>query len=168
VAGTGARVAGRANHVVARLLIVAAAVFLIASSTRSTAHFFLTIEELLALRDAGAGRNLTASGAVLGDTIAYDASTPRVSFTRVQLRGDPKAVERAAGLASVLHAAAGNPDAPRLEIVCDGVPPDLLRHKAQAIVRARLGDDGQFHADEILLECPSRYEEQVPQQSENT
>ena len=160
--------AGRAKYVVAGLLIVAAAVFLIVSSTRSTAHFFLTIEELLALQDAGMSRNLTVSGAVLGDTIAYDASTPRVSFTIVQIPGDPKEVERAGGLASVLHAAVGNSDAPRLEIVYDGVKPDLLRHEAQAIVRGRFGDDGRFYADEVLLKCPSRYEEEVPQQAEST
>jgi cytochrome c-type biogenesis protein CcmE len=58
----------------------------------------------------------------------------------------------------------GNPEAPRLEIVYEDVKPDLLQHEAQAIVRGRLEEDGRFHADEVLLKCPTRYEEDVPDQ----
>jgi cytochrome c-type biogenesis protein CcmE len=29
-----------------------------------------------------------------------------------------------------------------------------------------LGDDGVFYADELLLKCPTKYEEAVPGQSE--
>ncbi len=73
---------------------------------------------------------------------------------------------RAGGLAEVLHQAVNNPEASRLQVEYIGVMPDLLRHEAQAIVTGRLGDDGVFHADELLLKCPTRYEESVPQQSE--
>jgi cytochrome c-type biogenesis protein CcmE len=43
--------------------------------------------------------------------------------------------------------------------------PDLLRHEAQAIVTGRIGADGVFYADELLLKCPTRYEEDIPLQS---
>jgi cytochrome c-type biogenesis protein CcmE len=43
--------------------------------------------------------------------------------------------------------------------------PDLLRHEAQAIVTGRVGADGVFEADELLLKCPTRYEEEVPVQA---
>jgi cytochrome c-type biogenesis protein CcmE len=87
-----------------------------------------------------------------------------VSFTVVQVPGDPQEIERAGGLAAVLHAAVGNPDGPRIEIVYEDVKPDLLQHEAQAIVRGRLEQDGRFYADEVLLKCPTRYEEDVPEQ----
>jgi cytochrome c-type biogenesis protein CcmE len=80
--------------------------------------------------------------------------------------GDPKELERAGGLAAVLHAAVSDPDAPRLGIVYDDVKPDLLQHEAQAIVRGRLGEDGRFYADDVLLKCPTRYEEEIPDQVE--
>ncbi len=112
------------------------------------------------------GRSVTVSGAVLGDTIVYDPSAPRVTFTIVQVPGDPAEVERAGGLAAVLHETVSDPDAPRLEVVYEDVKPDLLQHQAQAIVRGRLGEDGRFHADELLLKCPARYEEAVPDQVE--
>jgi len=36
-------------------------------------------------------------------------------------------------------------------VVYDSVKPDLLRNEAQAIVRGRMGEDGRFMADELLL-----------------
>ena len=79
--------------------------------------------------------------------------------------GDPKEIEAAGGLAQVLHDAVENPDAQTLEIVYDSVKPDLLQNEAQAIVRGHLGDDGRFYADELLLKCPTRYEEEIPDQT---
>ncbi len=157
---------GRFKFVFAGLLIVAAVAFLIVSSTGSTAHYFLTIEELQAMGGDAYERNITVSGAVLGDTIVYDVSGPRVAFTVVQVPGDPKEVEQAGGLAAVLHTAVNDPTAPRLEVVYDDVKPDLLQHEAQAIMRGQLGEDGRFHADEVLLKCPTRYEEDLPDQAE--
>lgn len=107
-----------------------------------------------------------SSGAVLGDTIFYDATIPRLTFTIVQVPGDPNEVEQAGGLTAVLNAAVSDPDAPRLDVIYDGVKPDLLQHKAQPIIRGHLAEDGHFSADEIRLKCPSRYEEGVPDQAE--
>jgi len=155
----------RTTFIIAGLLIVAAVAYLIISSTGTTAQYFLTVEELAQMGDDALGKNLTVSGAVLGDTIDYDAMGPRVTFTIVHVPGDPQDVERAGGLAQVLHDATLNPDRPRLEIVYDSVKPDLLQNEAQAIVRGRLAPDGRFLADDLLLKCPTRYEEDVPGQT---
>jgi len=156
---------GKGKFIIAGLLIVAAVVYLIVTSTGQTAHYFLTIEELRAMGQEVNGRRVTISGAVLGDTISYDTSIPEVTFTIVQVPGDPREVERAGGLAQVLHDAVTNPDAPRLEIVYEDVKPDLLQHESQAIIRGQLKDDGRFYADEVLLKCPTRYDEGLPEQS---
>jgi cytochrome c-type biogenesis protein CcmE len=156
---------GKTKFIVAGLLIVAAVVYLIVTSTGSTAHYFLTIEEVRAMGQEGRDRRLTISGAVLGDTIAYDPSEPRVTFTIVQVPGDPREVERAGGLAKVLRDAVNDPDAPQMEVVYRDVKPDLLKHESQAIVRGQLGEDGRFQADEVLLKCPTRYEEGLPGQA---
>ncbi len=157
--------ANKTKFIVAGLLITAAAAYLIVTSTGSTAHYFLTIEELQAMGSKAGERNITVSGAVLGDTIVYDPSAPRVTFTVVQVPGDPEEVERAGGLAKVLHDAVNDPNRPRLEVVYDDVKPDLLQNEAQAIMRGQLGEDGRFYADEVLLKCPTRYEEDVPDQA---
>jgi cytochrome c-type biogenesis protein CcmE len=162
----GGPVRTKSRFVIAGLLIVVAVVVLIVTSTGTSAHFFITIDELRAMGDEAQERNLTVSGAILGDTIAYDASVPRVTFTIVQVPADPKEVNQAGGLASVLHAAVNDPAASTLDVVYDDVQPALLQHEAQAIVRGRIGEDGRFYADEVLLKCPSRYEENVPDQAE--
>jgi len=157
---------GKGKFIVAGLLIVAAVAYLIVTSTGSNARYFLTVEEVLAMGEEALGRDLTVSGAVVGESIVYDPSIPRVTFTIVQVPGDPEEVERAGGLAAVLHAAVNDPAAPRLEVVYDDVKPDLLQNEAQAIVRGQIGEDGRFYATEVLLKCPTRYEEDVPDQAE--
>jgi cytochrome c-type biogenesis protein CcmE len=155
----------RTTFIVAGLLVVVAVAYLIISSTGSTAQFFLTVQELQQMGDEVLGRNITVSGAVLGETIVYDAMAPQVTFTVVHVPADPKAVEAAGGLAQVLHDATLDPTRPRLDVVYRGVKPDLLTNEAQAIMRGRLDEDRRFVADDLLLKCPSRYEDEIPGQT---
>ena len=52
-----------------------------------------------------------------------------------------------------------------MTVVYVGPMPDLLRHEAQAIVTGHVDEQGIFHADELLLKCPTKYEEAVPEQA---
>ncbi|MDL1924753.1 cytochrome c maturation protein CcmE [Anaerolineae bacterium AMX1] len=76
-----------------------------------------------------------------------------------------KSIEALGGLAAVLKAAAADPTRTRITAVYVGPKPDLLRDEAQAIMTGHLGQDGIFYADELLLKCPTKYEEAVPQQA---
>jgi cytochrome c-type biogenesis protein CcmE len=58
-----------------------------------------------------------------------------------------------------------DPSRARIKVVYVGPKPDLLRNEAQAIMTGRLGEDGVFYAEELLLKCPTRYEEAVPEQA---
>jgi cytochrome c-type biogenesis protein CcmE len=156
------------KFIVAGLMVVAAVIYLIASSTSNSARYFLTVEELQAMGSEAIEHPFTISGVVLGDTLVYDPSKPQVLFTIAQVPADPKEVTRAGGISAVLQAAMDDPDAPRLDVVYDDVKPDLLERGVQAIIRGHLAEDGRFHADEILLKCPSRYQEGVPNQAEDT
>ena len=91
--------------------------------------------------------------------------TLTLRFTVANVPADLDEIEQAGGLAEVLHQAVSDPNARRLQVVYVGVKPDLLRHEAQAILTGRIGDDGVFEATELLLKCPTRYEEEVPLQS---
>jgi cytochrome c-type biogenesis protein CcmE len=157
---------GRFKFILGGLLIVAAVVYLIASSTKAAAQYYLTIDELVAKSDSVIDRDLRISGAVDGDTISYDAQSLTLRFTIANVPADSDEIEAAGGLAEALHQAVQDEHATRLDVLYEGPMPDLLRHEAQAIVTGRLGPDGVFHADELLLKCPTRYEEEVPLQSE--
>ncbi len=156
--------ANRAKFIVGGLLIVAAIVYLIVSSTRASAQYFLTIGEMLSRGEEVVGRDLRISGAVVGDTIQYDQQTLTLTFEAADIPGDNGEIEAQGGLAKVLHDAVVDPARPRVQVVYNGVRPDLLRDEAQAIMTGKLGADGVFYADELLLKCPTKYEDAVPDQ----
>lgn len=147
------------------ILILGAVVFLIVSSTKATQEYFLTIDELNAKGASVVDKNLRVSGAVIGDTIQYDAQTLTLTFEVAHVPGDNAALEKAGGLAVALHEAVIDPSRSRIKVVYVGPKPDLLRNEAQAIMTGHLGEDGVFYADELLLKCPTRYEEAVPKQA---
>ena len=154
----------RFKFILGGLLILAAVVYLIVSSTQASAQYFLTIDELNAKKASMVDKNIRISGAVVGDTISYDANTLTLGFTVAHVAGDNNEIEKEGGLAVVLHQAVIDPKRSRLKIVYVGVKPDLMRNEAQAIMTGHLGSDGIFYADELLLKCPTKYEQAVPQQ----
>lgn len=158
----------RLKFIIAGLLIVAAVVVLVISTTQGNAQYFLTVEELNQRGSAMAGKDIRISGAVLGDTISYNADNLILTFTVVNIPGDNDEIEAQGGLALVLHNAVMDPTLPRLDVVYNGVMPDLLKNEAQAIMTGRLGEDGKFYASELLLKCPTKYEEAVPEQAETS
>ncbi|MFL7890846.1 MAG: cytochrome c maturation protein CcmE [Anaerolineales bacterium] len=157
---------GRAKFIVGGLLIVAAVVYLIVTSTQASAQYFLTVDELTEKATSDVGREVRISGAVIGDTIVYEPETLTLKFDVAHVPGDNNEIEALGGLGKVLHDAVNDPDRTRLQVVYIGPKPDLLRHEAQAIMTGELGEDGIFYADELLLKCPTKYEEAVPEQSE--
>ena len=127
-----------------------------------------TIDELILEGEDVRDRNLKLSGAVDGETIQYVSETLTLRFTLVNIPADVDEIEQGGGLAEVLYQAVNDPTASRLQVEYIGPKPDLLRHEAQAIVTGRIGEDGIFYADELLLKCPTRYEDEVPLQAEGS
>ncbi len=155
---------GRMKFIVGGVLILAAVIYLIFSATKANAEYFMTVDELKAKSTSMAGQDVRVSGAVVGDTIQYDAKTLTLAFDVAQVPGDQKEVDAEGGLAAVLHAAVIDPNRARLQIIYNGPQPDLLKNEAQAIMTGHLDSNGVFHADELLLKCPTKYQEAVPNQ----
>jgi cytochrome c-type biogenesis protein CcmE len=147
------------------ILILGAVVFLIVSSTKATQEYFMTVDELNAKGSSVVNKNLRLSGAVVGDTIQYDANDLTLTFEVAHVPGDNKALETEGGLAVALHQAVIDPSRARMKVVYVGPKPDLLRNEAQAIMTGHMGEDGVFYAEELLLKCPTKYEEAVPEQA---
>ncbi len=128
-------------------LIVAAAAFLIVTSMTANAQYFLTVTQL---RDKGQSivdQSVRISGAVIYESTLYEVrnNEPHLEFDVVD-------TEDQIGKQTPLR------------IVYIGPKPDLLQPHAQAIVEGHLAADGKFYADTLLLKCPTRYEEQFPNQ----
>jgi len=150
------------------VLIIAAIILLIITNTKAGAQYFLTVDEIKVRQDEIVGKDIRVSGAVLGDTIEYDTENLILKFEVAHVPGDNKEIDAQGGLAFVLHQAVNNPDANRIVVIYEGVMPDLLQNEAQAIMTGKMDENGIFHASELLLKCPTKYEEAVPEQSENS
>ena len=153
------------KFVIGGIIILGAVAFLIWTATTSTSEYFLTIEELHAKGASIVDRNLRVSGAVIGDTIQYNAQNLTLTFEVAHVPADNAVIQTEGGLAEVLHEAVVDPSRDRITIRYVGPMPDLLRNEAQAIVTGHLGKDGVFYADELLLKCPTKYEQAVPEQA---
>jgi len=155
---------GRTKFILGGILILAAVIYLIVSATKNSAEYFVTVNELNEQGNSMVGKNIRISGAVAGDTIAYDPSTNNLSFEIANVPGDNASITAQGGLAKVLHDAVVDPARSRLKIVYNGPKPDLLRDEAQAIITGHLNSDGSFTAEDLLLKCPTKYQEAVPSQ----
>lgn len=148
----------RWKFLVGGVIMLVAIVYLVISSTTNSAQYFISIDELV--NDSSyVGKTVRVTGAVIGDTILYDEENLIIDFTVANIESDTK------DLALTLYQAVNNPEATRMSVhVENQVMPDLLQHEAQAILTGVLGEDGVFYATELLLKCPSRYGESVPDQ----
>ena len=146
-------------------LLGSAFLYFLQSEKNSGGHYFITVDELTRDSSALVNREIKVSGAVVGESIRFDQDTGTLSFLIANVPAGYQEVERLGGLAAVLENAAADPVIHRIEVIYSGERPDLLRNRAQAIVTGKLGADGKFYATEILLRCPSRYEEAVPDQA---
>ena len=154
----------RLKFILAGGLIVAAIALLIGASTNSNSQYYLTIQELQSRAAEMGGREVRISGVVLGKTIQYDSKNLVLTFEIANIPGDQKEVDKRGGIAKVLHDAANDPSLPRLKVVYHGALPDLMKDEAQAILTGKLASDGSFNAAELLLKCPTRYSDSVPNQ----
>lgn len=155
----------RLKFIIGGILIFAAIAYLIISSTQANSQYFLTVEELQTRGSSLQNREVRISGVVLGDTIQEDPQNLVIRFTVAHIPGDNADIELRGGLAAVLHESALDSSLPRVRVEYHGVKPDLLKNEAQAIMTGKLDENGVFQAEELLLKCPTRYEEAVPQQS---
>ncbi len=154
----------RAKFAIVGLALLGALIFLILSGTATNGRYFITINELMARRDL-AGKTVKVTGAVVGNSIRFDADTKTITFTMAHITDNASELENDGGLAKALHEAVIDPTAKRIQVqVPNQAMPDLLKDEAQAIVTGKLNANGVFIADELLLKCPSKYAADVPQQ----
>jgi len=126
--------ARRVKFIIGGVVIALAILYLILTAARSTAAYFLTVEELHAKGSAVYGRNLRVSGKVVGDSVDFNS---RDLVLRFQIAGE---------------------SGETLSVVFNGPRPDQLRPEADIIVEGKF-DGQEFTARTLLLKCPSRYEE---------
>jgi cytochrome c-type biogenesis protein CcmE len=153
----------RLKFLIGGVLILGAIAYLLISGTLAGARYYITVDQLLGNAEY-AGQSVRVSGAVIGSTIQDYSEIINGVETHVIEFDVANVPENYTDLGEALHLAANNPDAQIVHVRQEGVPtPDLLQHEAQAIITGTLGNDGVFHATEVLLKCPTRMSETHPE-----
>jgi cytochrome c-type biogenesis protein CcmE len=126
----------RVKFLVGGAVILGVAVYLMASSIKTTGEYYLTPQELAA--KVAADPSLLGSGVKMGARVIPGS-----------IRRDPGGREVA------FRVSDGDRAYP---VVYRGIIPDTFTDSADVVVDGRLGSDGTFHATTLLAKCASRYE----------
>ena len=122
----------RSRTVIGALVLIAGAVFIMLSGMRNSSQYFQTVSELKKHGDL-VGKGLRVNGRVDSTTVSWNADSLTLTF------------ELTDGSSS-------------LPVIYKGVAPDMFNSGESIVVEGKLGEDGVFHANNILVKCPSKYE----------
>ena len=124
----------KAKFAIGSALIVGAIGYLISVSVTSTSKFFLTVDELTSQQASYTGAGLKVKGKVVNNSIQRD-TTDRLKVRFAIAENDAN-----------------------LQVVYQGITPDMFEDGREVVVEGTLARDGVFHANTLLTSCPSKYE----------
>jgi cytochrome c-type biogenesis protein CcmE len=124
------------RFIVGGLVILAAITFLVLRGVRSSAVYYLTVDELRAKGPAIYGQNVRLAGTLDSDSIERDDEGLCYRFT---LLGTGEA----------------------LPVVYTGIVPDTFGLGKGVVVEGVYTPQGVFHAHTLFVQCPSKYEAEL-------
>ncbi len=122
----------RGKFFIGGAVIVLTVGYLIVSSIGGSTAYYLTVEEVKA--QGPSERPVRVAGTVVEDSIEWNAQELLLRFEIAD-------------------------DSGSLAVTYKGPRPDMLRDGAEAIVEGKYVGEGSFEASNLLLKCPSKYEE---------
>ena len=126
----------RTKFLLGGALVLGAAGYLMASSIKDTAVYYLTPGEL--------------SAKTVSDPTFFETGV------KVGARVVPGSIKREAGGRQVAFAISDG--AKTYNVIYRGITPDTFTDGVDVVVEGRLARDGTFHATTLLAKCASRYE----------
>lgn len=126
------------KFIVGGAVVLGLIAYLIVSAISSSGAYYREVGEVLIEQTALMGKNLRVSGNIVTESIQYDPTTLNLNF-RIS---DPKDASK------------------QIAVHFHGVKPDQMdREGSSAIVEGTMGSKGVVEANNLLLKCPSRYDE---------
>ncbi len=123
------------KFIIGGVIIVLAIIYLGYGAIKNTGAYYIPLDELNANPQAYMGKKIRVSGAILQDSEDWDATNLLLKFKMSDQTGETVLVS--------FH----------------GSRPSNFSRATEAIVEGEIQPDGSFKADNLLLKCPSRYEE---------
>jgi cytochrome c-type biogenesis protein CcmE len=125
------------KFIVGGLIVVLVIGYLIFTSIQGSTAPYLTVTELQSREPSVYEQNVRVTGVIQGESIDWNAQDLVLKFEIADEGG-------------------------RLPVVYKGLRPDMFQGGAQAVVEGRYTEGGIFDAHNLVLKCPSKYEEAAP------
>jgi len=122
------------KFIVGGLIVVLVIGYLIFSSIQGSTAPYLTVTELRSRSSSVYERNVRVTGVIQGESIDWNAQDLILKFEIADEGG-------------------------RLPVVYKGLRPDMFQDGAQAVLEGKYTEGGTFEAHNLMLKCPSKYEE---------
>lgn len=135
--GVTVKTGGKAKFVIGALLILGAIAYVTISSFQANAIYYLTLKELNAQRGSLINQPVRVNAPLDKSSIQFDDKTLVLKFN---LKEDNLV----------------------LPVVYKGAKPDTFEQGESVVVEGKLGQDGTFYANTLLVKCPSKYEAGTP------
>ena len=120
---------------VAGTLLLGALFYLAYLAFQGSTVYYVTVDDLLAQGPDTTERSVRVNGLLLEGSFVRETGSTEASFVLV----DPEGVGQ-------------------MNAVYTGVVPDLFFNEhSQVVAEGRYGSDGVFHADLLIVKCPSKY-----------
>ncbi len=129
------RKGGSLKFVIGGLVLIGVVIALMVQATLTTGAYYMTVSEVTEKGAALVGERVRVSGQVVEGSEDWNAREVTLRFR--------------------IHDGTGA----ELPIVFFGPRPDNFQRAAEAIAEGTILPDGSFEANDLLLKCPSRYEE---------
>jgi len=123
------------KFIIGGVIILVAVIFLVAQSISSTGAYYMTVADLNSQNDKLVGQKIRVSGAIVQESEDWNATELMLNFHMTDETGEEVLVS--------FH----------------GSRPSNFSRATEAIVEGEMTPHGTFQADNLLLKCPSRYEE---------
>ena len=123
------------KFIIGGVIIVLAIIYLGYGAIKNTGAYYIPLDELNQNPQAYMGKNIRISGAIIQDSEDWDPTNLMLKFRMSDQTNKTILVS--------FH----------------GSRPSNFDEATEAIVEGHIQPDGTFKADNLLLKCPSRYEE---------
>ncbi len=136
---TGTKRRGRSANkqtkfIVGGFIVVLVIGYLIFTSIQGSTAPYLTVTELQSRGSSIYEQNVRLTGVIQSESIDWNVQDLILKFEIADENG-------------------------RLSVVYKGLRPDMFQDGAQAVVEGRYTEGGTFEAHNLMLKCPSKYEE---------
>ncbi len=130
------RLPSRGRLIIGGTLLLGALFYFAYLAFQGSTVYYLTVDDLLAQGpDATTERAVRVNGVLLQGSFVRETGSTEASFVLLDPEG-----------------------AGQMQAVYNGVVPDLFFNEhSQVVAEGRYGSDGVFHADLLIVKCPSKY-----------